>query len=130
MKIQVLKDLVQLNSIASNEYEVRDYLINYLRSSKFKTSIDEVGNLIINPVHLKQQPHIVVVAHMDEVGFMIQEFHNDLIKLYPIGNVQYQNNDLVQVKTFDHQTYMGHLSVKEEGVYLNIDKASNLEIGN
>jgi Cellulase M and related proteins len=81
--IDELRNLALLNGPSGYEDEVRNYL-----KQKFQqytnTYVDRIGNLIAKKGEGKIK--VLVVAHMDEVGFIIQSIdENGFIKFTPIG---------------------------------------------
>jgi endoglucanase len=81
--LEELKTLSLLNGPSGYEDEVRKYL-----KEKFQqyasTYIDKIGNLIAKKG--KGERKILVAAHMDEVGFIIQSVdENGFIKFTSIG---------------------------------------------
>jgi len=81
--LEELKTLTLLNGPSGYEDEVRKYL-----KEKFQqyasTYIDRIGNIIAKKG--KGERKILVAAHMDEVGFIIQSIdENGFIKFTSIG---------------------------------------------
>lgn len=82
--LERLKELVELDAPSGFEDDVRDYLKSKLEK-KLECKVDKIGNLIARKNKAKG-PKILVCAHMDEVGFIVQSIdEKGFIKLAPIG---------------------------------------------
>ncbi len=77
--IQILSELVQTYGVSERENAVRD-AVKRLLPQWAKPETDDAGNLIL---HLGTAPptsqtsRILVVAHMDEIGFAVKSISND-----------------------------------------------------
>ncbi len=84
MLLEDLEKLTSLDGPSGFEDEVREYLKDRL-SGKLEVKVDRIGNLIARNQSSKR-PRVLVCAHMDEVGFMVQDIDdNGFIKVTPIG---------------------------------------------
>lgn len=76
---EVLRELVQTYGASNHEELVRD-AVNDLLPGWAKPETDDAGNLILHlgaaPAGTKT-PKILVVAHMDEIGFQVKSISND-----------------------------------------------------
>lgn len=76
---QVLKELVQASGASKHESPVREKVQHFLPPWA-KTETDEAGNLILHlgtaPPGAKT-PKILVIAHMDEIGFEVKSISKD-----------------------------------------------------
>lgn len=66
----ILKTLTQLPAIAGREGEVRAYLTKLLAPYADQVRTDALGNLIVSKKGTSKK-HLLLCAHMDEVGLMI-----------------------------------------------------------
>jgi putative aminopeptidase len=77
--IEVLTELVQTYGVSNHEDPVRE-VVNRLLPEWAKPETDDAGNLIL---HLgtapegSKSPRILIVAHMDEIGFAVKSISND-----------------------------------------------------
>ena len=69
MNIQLLKELCDTPGLPGDENRVRDIFIREIKKHTDKIKIDVLGNIIANIPG--KGPKLVLDAHMDEVGFMI-----------------------------------------------------------
>ena len=75
----ILSNLVEIYAVSNNEGPMRDG-VNTLLPKWAKTETDDAGNLIL---HLgtapegSKAPRILVVAHMDEIGFGVKSISKD-----------------------------------------------------
>jgi len=82
--IEELKELTNLDGPSGFENEVREYIKKKLEKH-LEIKVDKIGNVIAKNESNKQ-PHVLICAHMDEVGFVIQDITEDgFIKVAPIG---------------------------------------------
>ena len=81
--IQLLKDLSEAHGASGCEYSVRNI---FERELKNNLSLDHSGCIICTEKGPKKTPKILVEAHMDEVGFMVQSITDSgLIKFVTLG---------------------------------------------
>jgi len=82
--IENLSNLTNLDGPSGYENEVREYIRNQL-SKELDTKIDRIGNVIARNSKAKS-PRVLVCAHMDEVGFIIQDINEEgFIRVSAIG---------------------------------------------
>ena len=76
---EILRELVQTYGVSYHEDWVR-VAVNYLLPEWAKPETDDAGNLILHlgtaPANAKT-PRILVVAHMDEIGFTVKSISKD-----------------------------------------------------
>ncbi|MEM3037915.1 MAG: M42 family metallopeptidase [Thermoplasmata archaeon] len=70
----LLKELAELPGVSGYEGPVRKYIIEKLNASKIAKT-DNIGNLMIDIG--EGNPHIALVAHMDEVGLVVTKIEDD-----------------------------------------------------
>lgn len=70
----VLSSLVATYGVSPNEKQVRDYILTQLPKWS-KPIVDEKGNIVVT--FGKGKEHIAFVAHMDEVGFLVDSILED-----------------------------------------------------
>ncbi|MCH4169300.1 MAG: glutamyl aminopeptidase [Streptococcaceae bacterium] len=85
--IQKIKEVTELQGTSSFEGEIRDYLHTHLEKYSDQIEYDGLGGIFaIKQSKTKNAPTILVVAHMDEVGFMVSEItENGFFRVVPIG---------------------------------------------
>jgi putative aminopeptidase FrvX len=83
---EVLKEYMEIEAMSRYEEPVANKLKANTKGSNFDYSRDGMGSLIM---HKKGKgPKIMVAAHMDEVGFLVQDIQeNGQITLSMIGGV-------------------------------------------
>ena len=85
---QLVKELAAINGASGDEKRVRDKIISLLPSDS-KYTVDNLGNLIVEKKG-KAVPakKLMVAAHMDEVGFMVNHIDDDgSLSFVPVGGV-------------------------------------------
>lgn len=91
-QLQLFEDLTQLNGVAGQEDEIREYLKKAYLALGCELLFDKLGSIIAlkkskNPNAKK----VFIVGHMDEVGFLVSNIlPNGMLKGNPIGGL---NND-------------------------------------
>ncbi|MEG0230277.1 MAG: M42 family peptidase, partial [Oscillospiraceae bacterium] len=85
-----LKNLCNIAGVSGNESNVSDYIINNLPNT-CTYEIDPLGNLIVNKKgenSSKADKKLMIVAHMDEVGFIINAITEDgMLKFSSVGGI-------------------------------------------
>lgn len=73
-----LKTLCRLSGVSSREDQVRDYIRAQAQPWADSIRTDALGNLIVTKKGTKPAPgYLMLAAHMDEVGLMIDRIHED-----------------------------------------------------
>ena len=81
----LLNELTALPGVSGSEKHVRDFIISKLKLGK-SYRIDNIGNLITE--FGEGNPHIALVAHMDEVGLIVTKIENDgSLRFRKVGGV-------------------------------------------
>lgn len=110
-QLQLFNDLTQLNAIAGQEDEVRNYLKKAYTDLGYPVIFDNLGSIIaVKKSSNPKAKKVFLVAHMDEVGFMVlQILPNGLIKANPIGghNSETLLSSRVILKTKDGKNLKG-----------------------
>ena len=71
---KVLADLIETYGVSGHEQPVRDKVKAYLPGWA-KPEIDGKGNLLVT--FGSGDEHIIFVGHLDEVGYIVKDFHDD-----------------------------------------------------
>ena len=83
-----IKELSELNGVSGNESLIRDFISNNVKELVDEIKTDSIGNLICLKKGKKSNKKILLVAHMDEVGFMVSDICDDgMIKFKNIGGI-------------------------------------------
>ncbi len=82
-KLQLLQELCDTPAISGFEKPVREIMIREL-AGNYK--MDRLGSIVFEKKGSDDQPKLLFVGHMDEVGFIVFDITKDgLIKVQPIG---------------------------------------------
>ncbi len=82
---ELLKDLTLLSGPSGFENAVSEYMINEL-GEKSNYQKDHLGSIAFEYKGSSEKPKILVVAHMDEIGFMVHSvLKNGLIRVVTLG---------------------------------------------
>ena len=124
-----LKELTELSGVSGCEYEVRNYIKQRLNEIGCEFYIDKLGNVIAHNKG-KKNITIMVAAHMDEVGLIVNHIDSDgFIKFKAVGGIDQRvlNSKIVLVGEKKIPGVIGskavHLmSEEEKGTSVPIDK--------
>lgn len=110
MDEQFLTKLVQCDSVASREDQIRTLLYEELSTYCDEVIYDQLGSIAF---HKKGNgPNVMLCAHMDEVGFLIKNItHNGMLELILLGSVQplSQYMQRVHIVNAENETFNGVL---------------------
>lgn len=90
MDYRLLKRLTETAGISGREERVRTLVADHLaNTSKLQSTTDAMGNMIAHKTG--NGPKVALVAHMDEVGFMVSKIEKrGFIRVMPVGGVDPQ----------------------------------------
>jgi putative aminopeptidase len=77
--LQILAPLIETYGVSNNEAPVRDE-VKTLLPKWARPETDDAGNLILHPGTVPEDsktPRILIVAHMDEIGFAVKSISKD-----------------------------------------------------
>lgn len=82
----LLQELTDANGVSGYEGDVRAIMLRHLRPLADSISVDKLGSVMAQKKGSVPSPRVMVVAHMDEIGFMVKEITADgYIKFLPLG---------------------------------------------
>ena len=82
--LRLLEDYTQAHGASGHEDAVRAIFLRELRGRSF--SADGLGGVLASPAAPKGGPRVVLTAHMDEIGFLVQAVTPDgFLRLVPVG---------------------------------------------
>ncbi len=85
---KLLESYCAIEGMSRYEDKVADALKKNTKSAGFKYSRDGMGSLIMNKKGATKGPKIMIAAHMDEVGYIVQDIQqNGQIRLSMVGGV-------------------------------------------
>lgn len=83
---QLLKEITEANGVSGYEGEVRRLIRRELKDHVDSIENDKLGSLLATKQGTSERPNVMVVSHMDEVGFMVKEITAEgYIKFLPLG---------------------------------------------
>lgn len=85
----VLKELCAIRGVSGDEDRVRDYIRRMVEPYATSVKVDRLGNLIVHKKGtVENGRHIVIAAHMDEVGMIVRGINeNGLISYSTVGGI-------------------------------------------
>ena len=82
----LLKEITEANGVSGYEDEVRRIMARELKGSVSELKYDKMGSIMGVQPGTAANPRVMVVGHMDEIGFMVKEITDDgYIKFLPLG---------------------------------------------
>jgi putative aminopeptidase FrvX len=84
-----LKELCLIRGVSGHEQEIRKALMEACRPLCTCVTIDRMGNVAaFKKGTNKDMPHVLLAAHMDEVGFIVTSASDEgLLRIRPVGGV-------------------------------------------
>ncbi|NLD58641.1 MAG: M42 family metallopeptidase [Clostridiales bacterium] len=84
----VLKELCLLRGVSGDEDRVRDFVRAHAEKYADSVAIDRMGNLLAFKKGTDSHKHVMLAAHMDEVGFIVVGINdNGLLSYEPVGAI-------------------------------------------
>ncbi|UCE24318.1 MAG: M42 family metallopeptidase [Candidatus Zixiibacteriota bacterium] len=82
----LLKEITELNGVSGYESEVRKLMVREMKNTTDKIEYDKLGSVLGTKRGTSDSPRIMVIGHMDEIGFMVKEVTKEgYIKFLPLG---------------------------------------------
>ncbi|HDM69887.1 MAG TPA: M42 family peptidase, partial [Thermotogales bacterium] len=88
--MRYLKELSEIPGVSGDEMRVREFIREKIIGKVDELFIDNLGNLIaFKKGKRKNRSKVMVLAHMDEVGFMVTRLNEDgTLSFLPVGGVK------------------------------------------
>ncbi|MCK5474857.1 MAG: M42 family peptidase, partial [Candidatus Aenigmarchaeota archaeon] len=81
----ILKDLSAVPGISGQEDVVCHTIKNKIKNYADEVHEDKMGNLVAVVKGNKKGPKLLLSAHMDQIGFIVNHMEDKYIKVTPIG---------------------------------------------
>lgn len=83
---QLLRTLTNANGVSGYEDEIRAIMARELKGLVDEVLYDKIGSVVGRKKGAATSPRVMVVGHMDEIGFMVREITKDgYLKFLPLG---------------------------------------------
>ncbi len=83
---ELLKEITEANGVSGYEGEVRQIMAREMKDTADSVEYDRMGSILGRKKGTADSPKVMVVGHMDEIGFMVKEITKDgYIKFLPLG---------------------------------------------
>ncbi|NLF29092.1 MAG: M42 family metallopeptidase [Clostridiales bacterium] len=84
----VLRELCRLRGASGDEGRVRDFVRIHAEKYADSVTVDRMGNLLAFKKGASSHKHVMLAAHMDEVGFIVVGINdNGLLSYEPVGAI-------------------------------------------
>jgi len=139
----VLKELCNLPGISGQENQVREFIRNEIVDFSDEIKVDCLGNLMVKKRGHNCSKHVMFLAHMDEVGFMVDKIESSgIIKFSCVGGILPSILPATSVTIHGKKTISGvmgimpiHLQknsimepVKLDSLYIDVGASSDKEL--
>lgn len=124
MNTDLMMSLTNAHGPSGREDEVRSVLYHALNDIADEIVFDGLGSIIARLNAQATGPKVAVIAHMDEVGFLIQHItHDGYLKLFKLGGIDplIALNSEIEVKTRSGKKYHGIVFTDKPLTNLMID---------
>ncbi|MFN3662343.1 M42 family metallopeptidase [Yoonia sp.] len=93
MNIDLLKRLCEMPGVPGNEHRVRDLITSEIKGLFDEVTTDPMGSLLCRrDAKKKDAPRIMLLCHMDEIGFLVSHISKDgYLYLQPVGGFDPRN---------------------------------------
>jgi len=82
----LLKEITEANGVSGYEDDIRKIMARELKGKVDEIKTDKMGSIMGVKKGSSATPRVMVVGHMDEIGFMVKEITSDgYIKFLPLG---------------------------------------------
>ncbi len=86
--MRYLPELTELPGISGREDKIREYILEKIKDKVDEYHVDVMGNLITKIKGKDSSKKVMLLAHMDEVGFMVTKINDDgTFHISPVGGV-------------------------------------------
>jgi endoglucanase len=97
-----LSELSALRGVSGNEAAVRTYISEQIRGLVDEMWVDPMGNLFARKGTHLSGPHVMLAAHMDEVGLLVTHIEDDgLLRFDTVGGIDHRVLPSVWVQVGD-----------------------------
>ena len=107
---KILKELVEIPGIPAHEHKVRDYILNKLKGSRAELTVTNLGCIVARFKGSSSEPAVMLDAHMDEVGYVVQYIENSGFLKITNYEFQYNGNRECVHRSIRHHRHFGFYS--------------------
>ena len=88
-QIELLEKLCNAVAVSGDEQEVRQIVLEEVKSVADEVKVDALGNVLVTRFGRgEKRPHVMLAAHMDEIGFMlVKDDEGGLFEFVTIGGI-------------------------------------------
>lgn len=116
---KLLQKFSNLHGASGFETPIREEFISQLNKISLKYKIDKLGNVLSIPSDQKAKISILIMAHMDEVGFIIQHIdEKGFIRAVPLGRwISYNVWDKEWIISNPSETLLAYSGMESPHLY-------------
>lgn len=83
---ELLKELTEANGVPGHEHEIRKIMRRELEGNVDEILRDKTGSIVGRKRGSSDDPRVMVIGHMDEIGFMVKEITEEgYLRFLPLG---------------------------------------------
>jgi putative aminopeptidase FrvX len=97
---ELLEEMIRIPGVSGYEDDIREYIRAKLKAMKLPSEEDNIGNLTVTIG--SKGPHIVFIAHMDELGLIVTTMEDDgSLRIRKVGGIDDRTlvGRVVEIKT-------------------------------
>jgi putative aminopeptidase FrvX len=97
---ELLEEMIRIPGVSGYEDDIREYIRAKLKAMKLSSEEDNIGNLTVTIG--SKGPHIVFIAHMDELGLIVTTMEDDgSLRIRKVGGIDDRTlvGRVVEIKT-------------------------------
>ena len=97
---EMLEEMIRIPGVSGYEDDIREHIRAELRKMKLSAEEDNIGNLVVSIG--SKGPHVVFIAHMDELGLIVTRMEDDgSLRIRKVGGIDDRTlvGRVVEIKT-------------------------------
>jgi tetrahedral aminopeptidase len=128
LDLELLEQMLEFNSVVGNEHVLAQWLVGKLEPHASRVEMDRLGNIF---AWRGESPAVAISAHLDSVGFLVEEVREDHVKVVKMGSPQISSHMPVIVET-EQGVVRGTLVAQDKDLLIDLwepETASQVQIG-
>ncbi len=128
MNLDLLEKMTRFNALVGNEYPFARWLMTQLEPHATRVEMDRLGNVF---AWRGENPQVAIFCHMDSVGFIVEEVHEDHVKVVKLGGPRTPEYAPMIIESEQGELH-GTLLVDEKRYLIDLwepDAASKVQVG-
>ena len=129
LNFKLLKKISEVSGTSGFEKEIRNLILSEIKGYTDDISIDNMGNIIAK-ITGKEDKKVMVAAHMDEIGFIVNYIDdNGFVRFLPLGGFDPKTLTSQRVIIHGKKDLVGVMGSKPIHIMKPDERKKNVEIG-